>query len=277
MGLQVPANSQIQLLVHQGSGTAQPITLVGQILTKNGLLQPFQVNIAAADITVGFNNQATALSSLLQGGELLWAGVALGPGGTNQGYGIIWVRARLISAPYPTEFISDFLDNTHQPSYPAGGKSPLFYAGQGRIRTVTGADPAAGAEVADTVTASHRWNLLAVEVVLVTSGDAANRNVALFIDDAGATVTRRLLLTDSTNQTATQTRTHGWYPGTAAIDAASVSVTDTVTVLAKFPMTLPLRGLGPAYNIRTVTTNIQAADDYGAARYIVEEFIDVSG
>ena len=99
------------------------------------------------------------------------------------------------------------------------------------------------------------------------------RNTALFIDDAGSTITRKLLLTDTTNQTDAQTRTHGWYPGTAAVDAASVSITDTVTVLAKFPLTLPLETpLNAADNIRTVTTGIQAGDNYGAGRYVVEEW-----
>src|SRR3989304_2595527 len=109
---------------------------------------------------------------------------------------------------------------------------------QGLLVTRSGADPAAGAEVADTVPANARWRLWSVEAVLITSSDAANRNTALFIDDAGATVTRRLMLTDSTNQTASQTRTHHWSPGTQANDAASTSISDTVTVLAKWPMSL---------------------------------------
>ena len=144
----------------------------------------------------------------------------------------------------------------------------------GNLTTVTGANPAAGAEVADTVPTTQRWLLRAIEVVLVTSGDAGNRNVAFFVDDAGATVTRYLMLTDTTNQTATQTRTHHWSPGIDANSAASVSIADTVTVLAKFPMALMLGVLlNPGANLRTVTTGIFAADDYGAARYVVERLI----
>ena len=137
-------------------------------------------------------------------------------------------------------------------------------------------DPAAGAEVADTVPTGARWRLWAVEVVLVTDGTAANRNTAIFIDDAGSTITRRLLLTDTTNQTATQTRTHHWSPGTESNTAASTSIVDgAITLLAKFPMSLQ-RGilLFAGYNIRTVTTGIVAGDNYGVARYIVEEWLE---
>ena len=184
--------------------------------------------------------------------------------------GVIWCSLFLLRQDSQISVLfASYLYAGHAPSL---GVVENWRDGPGHYFTASGADAAAGAEVADTVPTGAMWKIYAAEVVLVTTG-VANRNTALFIDDAGATITRRLLLTDTTNQTDAQTRTHGWYPGTAAVDAASVSITDTVTLLAKFPETLPVGPLDEADNIRSVTTGIQAGDNYGVARYIVEEWL----
>jgi len=146
---------------------------------------------------------------------------------------------------------------------------------QGRVVTLSGTIPAAGAEIADTVPVGSRWRLWAIEVVLVAAAVAVSRSITLFIDDAGSTVTRRIILKDTTAQTTGQTITHHWSPGTEANDANSVAYTDTVNILAKFPMSLQ-KGilLFQGYNIRTITANLQGADQYGAARYIVEDWAE---
>src|SRR4051794_36291420 len=53
-------------------------------------------------------------------------------------------------------------------------------------KTVTGPDPAAGAEILVTVPAGKWWLLRALRFTLVTSATVANRRPALTIDD-GAT------------------------------------------------------------------------------------------
>src|SRR5213594_747841 len=69
---------------------------------------------------------------------------------------------------------------------------------QGAIRTVSGTVPAAGAEIADTVPVNTRWRLYAIEVVLVAAAVAVSRSIILIIDDSGSTVSRRLILKDTT-------------------------------------------------------------------------------
>jgi len=176
------------------------------------------------------------------------------------------------------QLFAGYAHRTFQPSFPNTRQVPSadYYSYPGNLLTQSGTAPAVASEIADVVPASAFWRLFAAEVVLVTDANAANRLVNLFIDDgSGGTITRQLLLTDTTAQTATLTRTHGWYSGTDNVNTASVSITDgAITLLAKFPMSLQ-KGilLPPSSKIRTITTNIQVGDQYGAARYIVEEYL----
>jgi hypothetical protein len=166
----------------------------------------------------------------------------------------------------------------HVPSFNMSGQTlEPSRSGPGRQYTAAGTAPAVATDISDTVPANAFWKLRSIEFVLTADANAANRTVNFFADDAGATKTRYLPLIDSTAQTATQVRTHGYYPGTDTDSTASVAFTDTVTVLAKYPMTLQ-NGvmLKPGDILRTVTTSIQAGDQYGAARYIVEEWIQTS-
>lgn len=171
--------------------------------------------------------------------------------------------------------LAGYFASRFNPSYPG----PQINAGEGPgfINTISGTAPAAGADISDQIPQVQRWKLKAIEAVLVTSAAAANRTVNLFIDDAAATITRRVVLTDTTAQTATLTRTHAWYPGTDNFSTASATLTDTVTILAKFPMVLQDPGITLFTNnrIRTVTANIDVADQWGAARYWVESWIGV--
>ena len=237
--------------------------------SKNG-----QISSVTIDVVSATDRTATSNTIRLVEGEIISASFAMIAGTPPTRGGQVWTDALVQrgGSTIATLWQGYFYDG-HDLTWTDGNAHlESKTEGTGRLYTASGSNPAAGAEVADTVPTGARWKLYAAEVVLVTSG-VANRNTALFIDDAGATITRKLLLTDTTNQTDAQTRTHGWYPGTAAVDAASVSITDTVTVLAKFPMTLPLKThLLAGDNIRTVTTNIQAGDDYGIPRYVVEEW-----
>jgi hypothetical protein len=196
------------------------------------------------------------------------------PSGTMIQRGQCYVAAWLSpkdAASDDTQLIGDYLYQAHDPIM---GVLVSPMEGRGFLHTFSGATPAAGADIADTVPANANWLLYAIEAVLVTDATVANRTVNFFADDAASTVTRRLLLTDGTAQTATQTRTHGWYPGTDNDSTNSVSVTDTVTILAKYPMSLQ-NGvlLQKGCNLRTVTAGIDASDQWGAARYWVMEWL----
>jgi len=134
--------------------------------------------------------------------------------------------------------------------------------GPGMLRSITGTDPAAGAEVSESVPTNARWRLLSVRATLVTSVAVANRLTRWIIDDgtniffypddnswqgAGSTVNRLL--------SSVQTRgTIGW---------------DVNAMLPVHPVIL-FQG----WRIRTVTENLQAGDDYSAPQLMVEEWIE---
>lgn len=52
-----------------------------------------------------------------------------------------------------------------------------------RVDVIVGANPAAGAEVSETVPAGETWCLLGVRVTLVTSATVATRQPILTLDD----------------------------------------------------------------------------------------------
>lgn len=134
--------------------------------------------------------------------------------------------------------------------------------GPGLIRSVAGADPAAGAEVLVTVPAGARWRLHSIRFVLVTDATAVNREADLVIDDGATTL---LIIEPPALQGNNGTRGHNYgadFPLQVAL---------TQEFLIPLPVGLILL---TGYRIRTVTALLQAADNYGAPRVLVEEWIE---
>lgn len=135
-------------------------------------------------------------------------------------------------------------------------------AGRGVLRSVAGTDPAANTEISETVPTDARWRVLAIQVNLVTDATAANREVSLLIDD-GTTVFARVPV--GTNHAASLTRTYSFATNTARNTIAQDPVLNAP---------LPELVLGDGFRVRTVTTNLQATDNYGAPQLLVEEWIE---
>jgi hypothetical protein len=135
--------------------------------------------------------------------------------------------------------------------------------GPGRLRSITGTDPAAGVEISETVPAGVRWRLHAFRLTFVTSAVVANRIPTLFIDDGSI----RVFGAASAAQPASQTLQYYW---------ASYGAKDTATSQAALQLVLPTPLiLGPGYRIQTATTLLDVGDNYGAPQYLVEEWIEV--
>jgi hypothetical protein len=151
-------------------------------------------------------------------------------------------------------------------------KMPLAYPGSpvanslasaGALRAIAGTQPAAGAEVSETVPTGARWLLLAAELDLVTNGNAANRVPQLTIDD-GTTVYARV--SGNQNETASKTWRNSFVQGGQQI--ADVT---------RFIITTPIGDglmLGAGHRIRTVTSAIDAGDQYGVPQLLVKEWIE---
>lgn len=129
----------------------------------------------------------------------------------------------------------------------------------GTLKVVSGSDPAAGAEVSDTVPAGKAWRVISVLVALVTSATVATRRTHLVIDDGTTTFYRR---GSNATQAASLTQNYLFCGEGPEASARGTFVADP----------LPQIDLPAGARIKTVTENIQAGDDYGAPQYYVEEY-----
>ena len=135
--------------------------------------------------------------------------------------------------------------------------------GGGALRSITGATPAAAAEISETVPTGARWELIALRTQLVTSATAGARRPILFLDD-GANVFARL--SNSSTLAASLTGNFTWIEGSGA-----PSLDGGTDFQAAVPSGVRL---GSGYRIRTSTTNIQAGDQFSAVQYLVREWLE---
>lgn len=146
-------------------------------------------------------------------------------------------------------------------SYPSiQAESPR--QGGGLVNFITGANPAAGAEVSDTLSTSRLVRIQSAQVRLVTDGTAANRRVHFRIVRSTG-----LLLWEGfsdVDQTASTTIDYILSPVGAVPDS-----TDNGIVIIPIPPNLLVK---PGWIVKTVTTNIQAGDNFAAASYMTEEW-----
>ncbi len=134
--------------------------------------------------------------------------------------------------------------------------------GPGNLRSIAGAAPAAGAEIVTAVPANATWRLLSWRAQLVTAIAVANRRVHLVVDD-GATILQDLASADT--EVASLARNYN-----AAADGFPRVAQDS-EVYIPLPAGLVLRS---GFRIRTLTTAIQAADQWGAPQLFVEEYLE---
>jgi hypothetical protein len=132
----------------------------------------------------------------------------------------------------------------------------------GILRSIAGTDQAAGAEISETVPAGARWRLRALSAVLVTDGNAANREVTITIDD-GTTI----LFTAPSGFTHTASLTKRYSAAMIGAQTTPAQTTDRQIIL-------PDLWLPGGARIKTVTTNIQVGDNYGAPQLLVEETLE---
>lgn len=145
-------------------------------------------------------------------------------------------------------------------SYPESTlSSPID--GRGLYTSLLVGNPAAGTDWTQTVFGGEQWIVRAVRAVLVTSAAVANRVPHLQIRDGAANI-----MVDNptnTNQAASLTEAYNWFSGTQAYQFDSSQ---------SIPIPGELR-LTAGMVIRTVTTAIQAADQWSAIVLTVERFI----
>ena len=153
-----------------------------------------------------------------------------------------------------------YVTDAGAPAYP-NGKIESSTEGRGLIRLIVGTDPAAGAEISETVPAGVKWRLISLRAMFYASATVANR-------------TPKLQLTDGTFTFFTS--------GVSATITASVTGIFSFAVLGQedtsnnaaitqcIPDNLMLL---PNYKITTVTGEKQADDNWTPPIFLVEEWI----
>lgn len=144
--------------------------------------------------------------------------------------------------------------------------APTSAAGSDLRRALVATLPAnapVGTEISITIGAARRARVQSLAFSLVTSAAVANRQVALIIDDGANTLWREIA---ADVQAASLTRNYVAAPigfeHALRVDLAHLSI----------PVDFWLRG---GWRIQTLTTALQAGDQFVAIRLVTEEHLDV--
>jgi len=128
----------------------------------------------------------------------------------------------------------------------------------GRIASLFSANPAANTEITVTVPAYATWRVMGATATLVTAVAAGNRLVTLIVDDGANELFR---VNAAVVQAPSLTYSYSF--------ASAVSDTVVPGNVVKLPQLIVKSG----YRIRTLTTNLAAADDWSAMQLLVEEWV----
>lgn len=137
-------------------------------------------------------------------------------------------------------------------------RRPTCRPGEGRIRSITGADPAAGAAMIVTVPAGVLWRFISMNVTLVTSGAGDPRNVHFFFDD-GTNIYLRV--TNDQGQAISLTQIYNVANG-VHMGFANPNIQSLPSPSDLF--------LPAGHRIREGTFNFDSGDNWGAPQLLVE-------
>lgn len=243
----------------QNSLTGQGVGVTLRILLPNG--QVVYCNYAPT-ITTDRSVQTTVFD-LPEG--FLMSLIAGGAPTTVRGQTYVNISLRrgqpLASPSGDEELVAGYIEGNYFLSWPETVTEPKA-SGMGNIRSITGTAPAAGAEISETVPTNARWRLHLFRAILTSSVAVANRVPQFIIDDG-------------TNNL--------WQIEAAAVQAASLTIGYNFGAIgSRAPRAVssneadpipPNLILLPGYRLRTSTIAIQAADQYAAPQYQVEEWL----
>jgi hypothetical protein len=233
------------------------ITVQCQLLRSDGSISRMQWTLAPPS-----TRAATSFFLPLTEGFLLAATVNAGlTGFPNR----CWVQLRLNTAGSGLGNVFEVLtqgytSGTSWPAWP-GGVMGNSMDGNGGVNDVTGTLPGAGAEISETVPTNAVWQLKSFTFKLTTSATVANRIPHLIIDDG-----TNILLDSPAPSVLAASLTNRYVTGDNAIAAAAIDATQWLQSVAAMRLL-------PGYRIRTLTTNLQAGDQYTAPQYVVTEWL----
>jgi hypothetical protein len=186
--------------------------------------------------------------------------------GTNYKRGQVWMNVGLQRGEGPVgiyhhQLIAGYVTNCSALVWP-WAQIQSSVEGPGLIRSVAGADPAAGAEILVTVPARARWRLIAMRFTFTTDATTTTRYVAIVLDDGAVPY---YTMSCSVGQTAS---CHNLLYCIAGHGLNGV-------IGPMLAITLQRRCLlGAGYRISTLTQGLTAGDDLSAPQLLVEEWIE---
>jgi len=145
-------------------------------------------------------------------------------------------------------------------SWPFAGDSD-FMPNRGKFAFVSGADPDAGNEAIITVPTNQIWRVLWGEITLVTDITATSRRVHIALGGASAATLQGF---GDVDQTASLTKTYRFGAMGQPADRE-----DSGSMLINIPADVVML---PGMTIDTLTTNLQAGDNFSRFDFYVEQF-----
>lgn len=236
--------------------------VVVAVATFRILLPDGRITQSSFTITSSSARFGTPFTFPLTNGFLLSAFV-FAQSGSNRGACVVSCTLTLGSGGGTFQIarlFSGYLSGFDALSWPPGNFESTS-AGAGNIRSITGTTPAAGAEISEVVPSFGRWRLKSFTYTLTTSATVANRDSRFTYDDG---VNNLFLIDVGQNQAASLNAKYTWTVGGPPVlnnNGGLVAGVGTDVVLAQF------------FRMRTNTLNLQAADQYSAPQYEVEEWI----
>jgi hypothetical protein len=243
----------------RNSATGTIVTISGRIHQPDGTIQQFEFRHTP-------NTDRSVSLEAFNLGEGYLVGLAVHASAGTVRRGQCWVELGLLRGLAAADAVRQVLGRDYVTADDAWGwpgapnKSSLH--GPGAIRSITGTDPAAGAEISEPVPTNARWRPLALLATFVTDATAANRSPRLELTDGTTTFFRGVGFDD---QAASLTRRYSWALGGARVQANNGG---------EFQGTFPDVLLSAGFAIETVTANNVAGDDYGAPQLVVEEWLE---
>ena len=242
-----------------GIGT-QVVRVTGRVLDEDGATKTFSYDLAAPASRVA---PASIIASIGCGWLENVTAIALTAGtGLAQTYVTVdVVRGPSAAGGVMATLVAGYVSSLVRLSWP-GSALQSSLLGPGVLRTIAGTDPAAGAEISETVPAGARWLFRALRAVFVSDATVANRTPVLVFDD-GANIYASA--GPNFNTPASSNFTFQF----ADVGQGFVQASSDIMVPA--PANILLAG---AHRIRTITGSIQAGDNWGAPVYSVEEWLE---
>lgn len=236
------------------------VRIAGRFMHRDGRVEPFVERLVpATDRTVSVKTIPLAEGWLLNA----QASVSAGTPQIGQTFAILsLVRGRTGAFEELATLAAGPISAVQRIAWPGSVVgSPL--EGAGALRTITGATPAAGAEVSETVPTGARWQLVSFRATFAASAVVSNRNLFLQLDD-GTTVLEQVIQFNAVTASggANAYWMAGFGPVTVNFGNGQMQGIGTSAWLAA------------GHRIRTLTIGIDAADTWTNVRYKVREFLE---